>query len=208
MIVRFRLDAALYEPAPACKTGKKGRPRLKGKRFPTLAAVEADPNGLEIGHSQMVWAGPQEVEIIGYRGLVSQWSARLAHPLGVDPRSQGQVQIPGPAVYRSAHPGGANLEMVHLALAVGGDFPGSRTHLGVETQRQWSDWAILRTTPALLGLFSMVTLLAIPIAGQRQAPRAESRLVLQTMANFFGCFGARETRNMATSLFSAIAKRI
>jgi len=35
-----------------------------------------------------------------------------------------------------------------------------RDHLGVETQRQWSDLAILRTTPALLGLFSLVTLLA------------------------------------------------
>ena len=35
-----------------------------------------------------------------------------------------------------------------------------RTHLGVETQRQWSDLAIARTTPALLGLFSLVTLLA------------------------------------------------
>ena len=39
-------------------------------------------------------------------------------------------------------------------------FPEVRTHLGVETQRQWSDLAILRTTPALLGLFSLVTLLA------------------------------------------------
>ena len=29
-----------------------------------------------------------------------------------------------------------------------------RTHLGVETQRQWSDLAIARTTPILLGLFS------------------------------------------------------
>lgn len=35
-----------------------------------------------------------------------------------------------------------------------------RTHLGVETQRQWSGWAIARTTPALLDLFSLVTLLA------------------------------------------------
>ena len=35
-----------------------------------------------------------------------------------------------------------------------------REHLGVETQRQWSDLAILRTTPALLGLFALVTLLA------------------------------------------------
>ena len=32
-----------------------------------------------------------------------------------------------------------------------------RAHLGVETQRQWSDLAILRTTPALLGLFSLIT---------------------------------------------------
>ena len=34
-----------------------------------------------------------------------------------------------------------------------------RDHLGVETQRQWSDKAIARTTPCLLGLFSLVTLL-------------------------------------------------
>ena len=35
-----------------------------------------------------------------------------------------------------------------------------RTHLGVETQRQWSDLAIARTTPILLGLFSWTTLAA------------------------------------------------
>jgi hypothetical protein len=35
-----------------------------------------------------------------------------------------------------------------------------RTHLGVETQRQWTEQAILRTTPALLGLFSLVTIQA------------------------------------------------
>jgi hypothetical protein len=36
----------------------------------------------------------------------------------------------------------------------------ARRHLGVETQRQWSDKAIARTTPALLGLFTWITLLA------------------------------------------------
>jgi hypothetical protein len=35
---------------------------------------------------------------------------------------------------------------------------GTRAHLGVETQRQYSGEAILRTTPVLLGLFSIVTL--------------------------------------------------
>ena len=39
-----------------------------------------------------------------------------------------------------------------------------RTHLGVETQRQWSDLAILRTTPALLGLFSLITVWADELA--------------------------------------------
>ena len=39
-------------------------------------------------------------------------------------------------------------------------FEETRAHLGVETQRQWSDKAIARTTPALFGLFSWVTLVA------------------------------------------------
>jgi hypothetical protein len=39
-------------------------------------------------------------------------------------------------------------------------FEESRRHLGVETQRQWSDLAIARTTPALMGLFSLVCLMA------------------------------------------------
>ena len=39
-------------------------------------------------------------------------------------------------------------------------FQEMRRHLGFETQRQWSEMAIRRTTPALLGLFSLVTLLA------------------------------------------------
>ena len=43
-----------------------------------------------------------------------------------------------------------------------------RTHLGVETQRQWSDLAIARTTPFLLGLFSLVTLLAHRLQRQQQ----------------------------------------
>ncbi|ESX19636.1 hypothetical protein X765_31990 [Mesorhizobium sp. LSHC440B00] len=39
-------------------------------------------------------------------------------------------------------------------------FAETRVHLGIETQRQWSDKAIARTTPALLGLYSLVSLWA------------------------------------------------
>jgi len=40
-------------------------------------------------------------------------------------------------------------------------FQESRRHLGVETQRQWTDKAIARSTPALMGLFSIVCLIAL-----------------------------------------------
>ena len=46
-------------------------------------------------------------------------------------------------------------------------FEEARRQLGMETQRQWSDLAILRTTPALLGLFSLVTLWATWLEAQR-----------------------------------------
>jgi hypothetical protein len=39
-------------------------------------------------------------------------------------------------------------------------FQEARRHLGFETHRQWSEMAIGRTTPALLGLFSLVTVFA------------------------------------------------
>jgi len=52
-----------------------------------------------------------------------------------------------------------------------------REHLGVETQRQWSDHTILRTTPALLGLYSPVTVwahgrMAVPATTVRPHPAA------------------------------------
>ena len=42
-------------------------------------------------------------------------------------------------------------------------FQESRRHLGVETQRQWTDKAIARSTPALMGLFSIVCLMALKL---------------------------------------------
>lgn len=49
-------------------------------------------------------------------------------------------------------------------------FQEARVHLGLETQRQWSDLAIARTTPALLGLFSLVTLLAHYLSADSHLP--------------------------------------
>lgn len=59
-----------------------------------------------------------------------------------------------------------------------------RAHLGVETQRQWSDKAIARTTPALLGLFSLVTLLAHHMQPQPQIPVRQSAWYLKPLPTF------------------------
>jgi hypothetical protein len=54
-------------------------------------------------------------------------------------------------------------------------FQGARSHLGVETQRQWADKAIEHATPALFGLFSIITLLA---AGLMESGKLPARQVV------------------------------
>jgi hypothetical protein len=39
LITRLRLDAQLYDPAPARKAGQRGRPRVKGARRPSPQQV-------------------------------------------------------------------------------------------------------------------------------------------------------------------------
>ena len=60
--------------------------------------------------------------------------------------------------------------MVCVAWQLEVTFQEVRAHLGVETQRQWSDRAIARTTPVLFGLFSWVTLAAHLLAGNQGFP--------------------------------------
>ena len=59
-----------------------------------------------------------------------------------------------------------------------------RTHLGVETQRQWSDLAIARTTPLLLGLFSLVTLLAHTQARRSRLPVRQAAWYTKPLPTF------------------------
>ncbi len=163
MVTRLRLDAALYEPAPPRKQGKKGRPRLKGARLPTLEHILGDKKTVWKKVTLRDWYGEKrrQIEIVsrtavwyhsGKPPLPIRWvlirdpkgkfrsRALLCTDLNVDP-----VQIVKWFVMRW------RLEVTFREV---------RTHLGVETQRQWSDWAIARTTPTLLGLFSLVTILA------------------------------------------------
>ena len=42
-------------------------------------------------------------------------------------------------------------------------FEEARAHLGMETQRQWSDKAIIRSTPLIFALFSLICLIALKL---------------------------------------------
>jgi hypothetical protein len=62
------------------------------------------------------------------------------------------------------------LEWVVMRWSVEVTFEEARAHLGLETQRQWSDHAIARTTPVLLALFSLVTVLALQLSQGGEIP--------------------------------------
>jgi len=53
---------------------------------------------------------------------------------------------------------------------MGATFEDARAHLGIETQRQWSDQATARTTPVLLALYSIITLIAAHLLGTNTMP--------------------------------------
>jgi hypothetical protein len=59
-----------------------------------------------------------------------------------------------------------------------------RAHLGVETQRQWSDLAILRTTPALLALFSLIPLFAHQLLQGQSLPTRQAAWYSKALPTF------------------------
>ncbi len=63
-------------------------------------------------------------------------------------------------------------------------FEEARAHLGLETQRQWSDLAIERTTPALLGLYSLIVVLAQALYPTGDLPLPQAAWYPKTHATF------------------------
>ena len=63
-------------------------------------------------------------------------------------------------------------------------FEEGRAHLGIETQRQWSDQAIERSTPLLFGLYSLVTLFGQTLHPDGQIPVAQAAWYRKHTATF------------------------
>ncbi len=162
-ITRLRLDAALYEPAPARRRGQIGRPRLKGERLANLSVMAEDPNTSWKLTKVANWYGSGErmVEIASETAVwysTGLFAVPLRWVLVRDPRGRFKTQALL-CTDLEADPGKV-LSWFVMRWQLEVTFQEVRRHLGFETQRQWSDLAIQRTTPALLGLFSVVTLFA------------------------------------------------
>jgi hypothetical protein len=162
-ITRLRLDAALYNPAPPRTTGQIGRPRLKGERLANLSLVAEDPSTVWAPVTVEDWYGSGErtVEVASATAL---WystglpAVPIRWVLVRDPKGEFATQA-----LLCTNLGARPEQIVGwfvLRWQMETTFQEVRRHLGMETQRQWSELAIRRTTPALLGLFSIVTLLA------------------------------------------------
>ena len=78
----------------------------------------------------------------------------------------------------------------------------ARTHLGVETQRQWSDLAIERTTPALLGLFALVTLRAHELLQGQALPVRQAAWYTKPLPTFVDALALVRRALWAVPVFS------
>jgi hypothetical protein len=162
-IIRLRLDAALYEPAPPREAGQMGRPRLKGKRLPNLSVVAEDPATTWESITVANWYGAKERTVEVNSDTALWYSTGLpAVPLRWvlirAPRGEFKTQALL-CTDLDAQPERIISWFVRR-WQMEATFQEIRRHLGFETQRHWSEQAIRRTAPALLGLFSLVTLFA------------------------------------------------
>jgi hypothetical protein len=193
MVTRLRLDAALYEPAPPREPGKRGRPRLKGKRLPTLKQVLQDrkTEWTEVTVQDWYGQGPTVVELASDTAV---WYHSGKPPLPIrwvlirDP--EGKFKTKALLCTDLSATPVQIVEWFVRRWQVEVTYEEGRAHLGVETQRQWSDLAIERTTPALLGLFSLITLLAHQLAESELLPVRQAAWYVKQRPTFSDALAA------------------
>jgi len=163
VVSRLRLDAALYRKARARRKGQLGRPRKKGNRLSTLQAVIDHPKtkwkAVSIGN----WYGEKnrKIEVVSGKCVwyhTGKEEVPIRWVVIRDPHSKFETQ----AIFSTRTEASPKkiVEWFSKRWQVEVTFEESRRHLGIETNRQWSDKAIGRTTPCLFGMFSLITMMA------------------------------------------------
>ncbi len=160
LVSRLRLDARLFDfPAPQPKS-KRGPKPQKGARQTQLSQHLEDPQ-TDWKKLKVILYGKEH--FIEFISDISLW-----HTPGQDPVAIRWVLVRCPedsfepaAFFCSVANVSAKQIIVWFAWRwnIEVTFEELRACLGFETQRQWSDRAIERTTPCLFGIFSLVTIM-------------------------------------------------
>ena len=161
LIAPLRLDACLCAPAPERPPHQNGRPRIKGKRFPKLSQVLTDPKTTWQRSNVMWYDG--SIQVVEWCSGTALWYRAGQPPLPIRWVMTRDLTGKRPVrAYFSTDQQQSGLSIVLDFIkrwSIEVTFEESRAHLGIETQRQWSDLAIERSTPCLFGLYSLVTVL-------------------------------------------------
>jgi DDE superfamily endonuclease len=176
LISRLRLDASLFAPPPERHARTQGRPARKGPPLPKLSTLLADPVTRWQRITAPLWYGKQIEKLLEITSGTALW-----YRPGTPPRPIRWVLVRDPAgkrapqAFLSTNTALEPAEIIAIFVRrwqVEVTFSEVRAHLGVETQRQWSDKAIRRTTPVLMGLYSLVVLWAEDFLQRGAAPYA------------------------------------
>jgi hypothetical protein len=163
VVAQMRLDSRLHAPPPPRRPGQRGGRRKVGERLPSLKDRLADPLTEWMTVRVSAWYSGRAVDLqIATGTALWYYPGNPAIPIRWvivrDPSGKRETRA-----YLSTDPEMEATQIIQLYVrrwCVEVTFEEARRHLGVETQRQWSDLAIARTTPCLLGVFSIVALLA------------------------------------------------
>ena len=160
VITRLRRDARLFDPPS--NEDKPGRPSRKGARQPLLSARIADPTTRwrrVVQASRTSWRSGGWMEYTSGTALWHHGGKPIVPILWVlvrypDGRREPEAFL---CTDTSASPRDVP-DCFNRRWSVETTYEEARAPLGMETQRQWPDPAIFRTTPMLLGLYSVITL--------------------------------------------------
>lgn len=186
LIAPLRLDARLFSPPPPRPAKTVGRPRQVGGRRPNLNVIAQSPETIW-KPVQLRWYDGSErlMEITSETAL---WYHSGHKPLPIrwvlcrDPHNPKNVRG-----WFSTRPEDDPAVVVATFIhrwPIETTFEEVRAHLGIETQRQWSDLAIERETPCLFGLYSLVALFGQALHREQPIPIRAAAGYPKTQATF------------------------
>ena len=189
LVTRLRWDASLYHEAPKRAEGQRGPTPDKGarQRRPQQWANRSDTTWEE---TEVSWYGGQKKKLLLFSRTALWYTpgeapVKIRYVITRDPGGKLRDEVFA-STKLDATPAQI-IEWVVMRWSVETTFEEAREHLGMETQRQWSALAIGRTTPCLLGLFSLVVLLTQRLQPDGQVPTLTAAWYAKPEATFSDC---------------------